>query len=151
MSLLSRLSMLRDKTNKWPFRLGVAGLIPFYVGALGCVLAKDNRTASAWKQFNTKYGAVILSFTGAVHWGSALTTISAIRSRQFVFSVLPTLAGFGSLFWVQPLALMSQSAMFAAIPLFEYKYLPTVPWYMRLRLVLSGGAFVAQTICSLVK
>ena len=149
--MLSNLSMLRDPTNKWPFRLGVAGLVPFYIGALGCVLAKDNKTSSAWKQFNTKYGATILSFIGAVHWGAALSATSTIRSRQFVFSVVPALGAFGSLILGQPLAIWSQSLMFVAIPLYEQRYLPTTPWYMRLRVVLSGGAFIAQSICGLIK
>eukprot|EP00834_Sanchytrium_tribonematis_P005702 NODE_363_length_8763_cov_0.834718.p6 type:complete len:150 gc:universal NODE_363_length_8763_cov_0.834718:5164-5613(+) len=149
--MTSRVSILRDPTNKWPFRLGAAGLIPFYIGALGCVLAKDEKTATTWKTWNTKYGATILSFIGAVHWGAALNSTSTIRSRQFVFSVLPALGGFGSLLLGQPLAIWSQSLMFATIPIFEHKYLPTTPWYMRLRIVLSGGAFIAQSICGMIK
>ncbi len=149
--MFANLSKLRDPSNKWPFRLGVWGLIPFYAGAIGCVLAKDEKTASAWKQWNTKYGAVILSFVGAVHWGTAVSTASPIKSRLYLFSVIPALGAFGSTLLAQPLSIWSQSFMFAAIPLYEYRYLPITPWYMNLRLVLSGGAFIAQTLCGIIK
>jgi len=51
--------------------LGLAGLLPFAAAALGSHAAPDS-----WQGFARgaliAYGAVILSFLGAVHWGLAL-------------------------------------------------------------------------------
>ena len=52
--------------------LGYGGLIPFIALALGAWLSADLATRQALVQANAFYGAVILSFLGAIHWGLLL-------------------------------------------------------------------------------
>ena len=74
--------------------LGFAGLLPFIAGSL-YLLAGPLTLAQVAANALIGYGAVILSFMGAVHWGLAL----AGRSPEFRFgvSVVPALAGWGAL------------------------------------------------------
>ena len=66
--------------------LGYAGLVPFAAGALGIVLLGDELRVFAARAL-VAYGAVILSFVGAVHWGLFLAGCGAIAS-QVVFERL---------------------------------------------------------------
>jgi hypothetical protein len=73
--------------------LGFGGLIPFVVLAAmypvtgGEVQGEIGRALVA-------YGAVIISFLGAVHWGLAISDEdSGNPSRRMLFSVLPALLG----------------------------------------------------------
>src|SRR5208282_1141210 len=60
--------------------LGLAGLIPF----IGCGLLATGDDATRDQGFTAliAYGAVILSFVGAVHWGLALGDGAASRQVQ---------------------------------------------------------------------
>jgi hypothetical protein len=72
--------------------LGYGGLLPF-VG-LAILVAIDANHAALWYGALIGYGAVILSFVGALHWGFAMTVSNldaAIRRRAFVWSVIPAL------------------------------------------------------------
>jgi hypothetical protein len=56
---------------KVPLFLGFAGLLPFLgatVGAYSCVVTD----IAAYQLIEVTYGASILSFMGAVHWGTAM-------------------------------------------------------------------------------
>lgn len=84
--------------------LGYGGLVPF----VGLVLlaAADPDRAAVWRRALVDYGAIILSFVGALHWGFAMTAANlapAQRRRAFVWSVVPAL-----LAW--PATLMGTSA-----------------------------------------
>jgi len=50
--------------------LGYAGLIPFVVFSIGCWIPLPYVTNAPYILIT--YGAVILSFMGAVHWGVAM-------------------------------------------------------------------------------
>ena len=50
--------------------LGYGGLLPFIATAFGSVL--DGAHAALWLDALHAYGAVILSFVGALHWGFAM-------------------------------------------------------------------------------
>jgi hypothetical protein len=86
--------------------LGAAGLIPFIVCGLG-VLATDPTRAARMMTALIAYGAVILAFLGAVHWGFALASQAAeesgSESRRLALGVLPALAGWVAL--LLPIAL----------------------------------------------
>jgi hypothetical protein len=72
--------------------LGYGGLVPF-VG-LAILLLADAPRAATWAAALLGYGAVILSFVGALHWGFAMTADGldpARRRRAFVWSVVPAL------------------------------------------------------------
>ena len=66
--------------------MGLAGLLPFAVSALGSFAAPDS-----WQGFAERaliaYGAVILGFLGAVHWGLALGTCLLIASAPFDIAI----------------------------------------------------------------
>lgn len=72
--------------------LGYGGLVPFV--ALAIMLGLDSQRATMWSDALAGYGAVILSFVGALHWGFAMTATgldSSQRTRAFVWSVVPAL------------------------------------------------------------
>jgi len=72
---------------------GLAGLIPFVLLSLSNVLALGLPPVLALLAFNT-YGAVILSFVGAIWWGlAAATTQTAPKGLMFYWSVTPALIG----------------------------------------------------------
>ena len=71
--------------------LGFAGLLPFLAASLGLWLA-DYPDSLAALDIQLAYGAVILSFMGAVHWGLALGD-GAISYRRLGWLVVPALLG----------------------------------------------------------
>lgn len=72
--------------------LGYGGLLPF-VG-LAVLAGADAARAPAWSGALVGYGAVILGFVGALHWGFAMCASGldpAAQRRAFVWSVVPAL------------------------------------------------------------
>jgi len=121
--------------------LGYGGLLPFVFLALAVWLLDDS--GANWFAWLLAYGAVIVSFVGALHWGFAMT-LSELSEREryqrFVCSVLPALLGF--------LALLVQGWLGALILIFAFVWaywqdlslvtkaaLPA--WYLPMRLHLS--------------
>ncbi len=128
--------------------LGYGGLVPFVATALGALLDPAHRLF--WQLALLAYGAVILSFVGALHWALAMQEEDTPAARaSFVWSVVPALAG-----WVALLLpmLLVQGRVLAALVLiaaFGVHYwqdkrlarrraLPA--WYLPLRLQLSSVA-----------
>ncbi|NGX15075.1 DUF3429 family protein [Wenzhouxiangella sp. XN24] len=87
-----RLSGGVSKAAHW---LGYAGLVPFVAALLGGLLGGAGQQAYFAQQF-IAYGAVILSFVGAVHWGTALAS-GSLRIMRLAISVLPALLGWAAL------------------------------------------------------
>lgn len=137
--------------------LGYGGLIPFLTFA---VLAwTDRQRTMLWQGNLLAYGAVILSFIGALHWGVAMAPgkiSEGQRRAMFAWSIVPSLmaflalaahSGFGNVLLASGFLLhygMDQRiAKCAALP----------AWYLRLRLRLSliaiiclaAGAFATGT------
>ncbi len=72
--------------------LSYGGLLPF-VGLIVLVGA-DAQRAPVWSDALVGYGAVILSFVGALHWGFAMTVAGldpGVRRQAFAWSVVPAL------------------------------------------------------------
>ena len=72
--------------------LGYGGLLPFI--GLAILIVADPLRAQVWSDALVGYGAVILSFVGALHWGIAMiaTRLDPVqRRRAFVWSVVPAL------------------------------------------------------------
>lgn len=78
--------------------LGYAGLIPFVCLAFALVArAQSNSPASPWLTvFLVAYGAVILSFVGALHWAFSLQR-NELGAGWLVWSVVPSLIGWVAL------------------------------------------------------
>jgi len=71
--------------------LGYGGLLPFLALAAVGLWAPSTPW---WSEALLAYGAVILSFVGALHWGFAMAQIglsAAERTHCFVWSVVPSL------------------------------------------------------------
>lgn len=77
--------------------LGAAGVLPFLALALEA-LSRPAAEATHWLTWLVGYGAVILAFLGAVHWGFVLGAEAPERAGlRLGFGVLPALAGWGAL------------------------------------------------------
>ena len=78
--------------------LGYAGLIPFLCLAFALVQSAQSRDSSGpWLIiFMVAYGAVILSFVGALHWALCLQR-DELGAGWLVWSVVPSLIGWGAL------------------------------------------------------
>ena len=100
------------------FWLGLAGLVPFVACAAGAFIGPV-----AWEGFALRaliaYGAVILAFLGAVHWGLALTATAESETRhartRLTLGVVPALVGWGALLLPAWLGLVALIAGFLAV------------------------------------
>ncbi|MBL6595638.1 MAG: DUF3429 domain-containing protein [Candidatus Puniceispirillum sp.] len=127
-----------------PALLGWGGLVPFGLAALGTHSGVDPLVLYGFIG-GTAYGAIILSFLGAVHWG--LTMQDDRSPYWYVWSVTPGLLGFASL-----LIFDVNYRIMALIPLFglawSVDYQAAIrglipAWYMRLRTLLTAGAIIS--------
>lgn len=121
--------------------LGYGGLLPFVGIALVCWLEPNHR--SWWLEMLLGYGAVILSFVGALHWGFAMVhpaTAGRPMNGMYAWSVMPSLVG-----WLALLAHPSAGAsLLIAGFVTQYwqdwrlsRVLPLPAWYLPLRLQLT--------------
>ncbi|MEL6235882.1 MAG: DUF3429 domain-containing protein [Pseudomonadota bacterium] len=121
------------------FWLGLAGLIPFLYGAiisLGVAPLHPTLTAEA---VLVPYGAAILAFMGGCLWGFAATRDQAPAWRELGLSVVPPLWAFSAQFHPAPLSMLAAGfvVLIAVDMIFVLRRL-TPPWWMALRLPLSG-------------
>lgn len=132
--------------------LGLGGLIPFVAIAAGILLFPSDVPVPRLVQAVIAYGAVILSFLGAVHWGLALADdrlavpghARTLRLR-LALGVLPALVG-----WAALLIPMVASPLLALVVLLIGFVLTALaearatrdglmpPGYMRLRWLLTA-------------
>lgn len=80
--------------------LGAAGLIPFLVAL--AIIVTDPTRAPVATTVMIDYGACILAFLGAVHWGFALEPGGVVADprlnhQRLVFGVLPALLAWAAL------------------------------------------------------
>lgn len=131
----------RPRAVTW---LGYGGLLPFVGTALTFFL--DPHHGSVWLQMLLAYGAVILSFVGALHWAFAMVHPAAtgpVASKLFIWSVVPSLLGWVALL-VEPaagIALLIAGFLthcWQDVRLARILQLPS--WYLPLRLQLTGVA-----------
>lgn len=79
--------------------LGYGGLLPFIALATLSVVAPTH--SLIFRAALIAYGAVILSFVGALHWGFAMTIpvmSNQLRAKAFVWSVVPALLAWATYF-----------------------------------------------------
>ena len=127
-----------------PRRLGAGGVIPFV--ALPFLAWVDPANRPLYLSAQAAYGAVILSFVGALHWALAMTADTAapaLRRGLYLWSVVPALLGWVAL--LLPLA-GSLSLLLAGLGLQWLRdsrvvaRLALPPWYLTLRTTLTLGA-----------
>lgn len=127
--------------------LGFGGLIPF-VGLAALVLA-DAANAVRWSFVLLNYGAVIVSFVGALHWGFAMLwpqPTAALRTRLMVWSVVPALGAWVALLLPTAIGLAVLAGLLVVhfgfdLGLRHFRVLPA--WYPRLRSLLTLGAVLS--------
>lgn len=114
--------------------MGYGGVLPFAAGLVGVAASVPGEAAAA--AHLVAYGAVILSFIGAVHWGLALTSSGTGTPRLLGVSVVPALIGWVSLLLSVTVALPLLILSFAGLYLYERRFLWQThfpDWYRTLR------------------
>lgn len=130
---------------------GLLGLIPFYVLALSSVASLGLPPVIALLGMVT-YGAVILSFVGAIWWGVAIhAPAGAPRTGLFIWSVIPALIGWFATLTAPDLGVLLLSAGFLiqwVLDAFLSKKHPTLfpPWVFMLRSILTAGVLSALSL-----
>ena len=147
-------SVALPRTVAW---FGYGGLIPFLALAPASLL--DHHHGALWSDALVAYGAIILSFIGALHWGLAMTLPELTerqRSAWFAWSVVPALIAWPAVLFSPIVAAPLLVIGFIAHYLQDRRLAgqATLPgWYLPLRLRLSGVAvvcLVAGVIASFV-
>lgn len=144
---MSTLTNTRPVAVAW---LGYGGLLPFLAAALLCWAEPHHR--SFWLQMLLSYGAVILSFVGALHWGFAMVHPDRVKlgvGGLYVWSTLPALVG-----WIAVLATPGIGAGLLLAGFLAHfrqdqrlaRVLTLPAWYLPLRLQLT----VVASLCLLV-
>lgn len=129
--------------------LGYGGLLPFVALALMGWYAPGT---PLWATALLGYGAVILSFVGALHWGLAMALPGldeAERTRRFVWSVVPCLLAWPALLLPTQMGAPLLMAGFAAHLWQDHRLarqaaLPA--WYLPLRWRLTVTACVCLAL-----
>lgn len=135
--------------------LGFAGLIPFLASTLGVWLSGYPQSLIAL-DIQLAYGAVILSFMGAVHWGLAMADgPEAMSFHRLGWSVVPALAGWLALLLNPIYGLLLMVAGFAGVYFGDLRSIAadnTPAWYKALRkpLTIIVIASLASTYGALV-
>lgn len=130
--------------------LGYGGLLPFVVPALAVLL--DQAHAPLWRAVLLAYGAVILSFVGALHWGFAMSLprlVDSHRLAAFVWSVVPALMAWIAILLPYGLGAPLLIAGFVANYLRDRHLSVQVDlpaWYLPLRLRLSSLACLSLCV-----
>lgn len=100
--------------------LGYSGLAPFVAGVLGIALLEGEPRQFAARAL-VAYGAVILSFLGAVHWGLLLQTETTGTQSRRLAAVLPALAAWGALLLSSSRGLALLAVAFGVFWLYEHR------------------------------
>lgn len=141
------------KTNGFPLTvawLGYGGLIPFLLFAGLTLIEPAHQIICRGALFS--YGAVILSFVGALHWGFAMVMpqlSTSQRSICFVWSVVPALIAWSTIFFgpvLSGLILILGFLMqyWRDLMLSDQVTLPS--WFLPLRLRLTAVACLSLTL-----
>jgi len=123
--------------------LGYGGVLPFLAGLIVVVAAGDGPVRDWASRLTLAYGAVILSFLGAVHWGRLLERGTLQDAPTVAFwSVLPAVVGWATLALPVSFAAPVQVLAFVEVYLMDRQLLrrePTAGSYLRLRARLTGA------------
>lgn len=144
------LNATRPASAAW---LGYGGLLPFVT--LAALLAVDTSRHALWSQALIAYGAVILSFVGALHWAFAMVLPglgSTQQRNRLAWSTVPALLAWPALLLPAPWAAALLVLGFVAHywqdrELAACSALPG--WYMPLRLQLTTVACMALATATL--
>lgn len=130
---------LLNSNRQVAWLLGVAGLLPFMGASVLAWWAPAVWQVTAIYGF-TYYSAVILSFLGGVHWGSALQVPRPGNTRRLLLAMVPSLIAWPALLFDVVTGLWVLLAGFILIGGYDLSRegregFPG--WYFKLRAVLS--------------
>jgi glutaredoxin len=153
---LSTINSPVSTTKNLVLALGYAGIIPFIFFSLLAFLSESHTWAI---RANLAYGAVILTFIGAIHWGRLLQMFSSDLTRKdrvvLVVSVLPSLLAWVVLieFFTPASSLCILISGFMTMCAFEGSLKNyTSAWYrkMRVQLGYTVSALLALSVLSIL-
>jgi hypothetical protein len=132
--------------------LGYGGLLPFI--GLAVLMFADAGREALWSRALVGYGAVILSFVGALHWGVAMSAASlapGLRRHAFLWSVVPSLLAWVATVLPEGIGSAVLVLGFAAHLTQDHRLagpaaLPA--WYLPLRRRLTAVAIVCLLPCA---
>ncbi|WP_421621796.1 DUF3429 family protein [Alkalilimnicola ehrlichii] len=143
---------LGPEARTWVQRLSYAGLLPFAFGVLVLLFAAvDSATGRFFSLWLMAYGAVILSFLGATHWGMSLARGTG-DVRGLVAAVIPPLVGWLALLLLPWAGLPLLLLGFLGWWLYERRaagVLQLPDWYQQLRFRLSGVVILLLALATL--
>jgi hypothetical protein len=133
---------------------GIAGLVPF-IGLAVVIRFGSETWYGHCLTILSFYGAVILAFVGALHWGYAIKRSARGASAwlQYGFSVAPALLGWLSLLTPVWTGLRLQAAgllVCYAFDRFAGREDPVPQWFLRLRALLTGTGAASLIVASWV-
>ena len=127
--------------------LGYGGLIPFVALAIAAIASAHH--ALPLSDALIAYGAIILSFVGALHWGFAMT-LDGLTTRQrnarFVWSTVPPLVAWPAVMLTADIASVILVAGFLAHYAQDRRLARNVTmpaWYLPMRTRLTTVASIA--------
>ena len=145
---------LLNKNEKLFILISILGLLPFFMGLLDLLFNKSNLFFLV--NLPKYYGSIILTFLGAIYWGSMLNLPSKrlipkkIQSYIIIWSVIPSILAITILSTKNNLSILILSICFLICQLIDeicIKYLLFPSWYLPLRRILTL-IVVIVLICS---
>jgi len=117
--------------------IGLSGLVPFVAIPGYMIMSGTFLTGLAFSQI--AYGACILSFVGAVRWGTALADQEVVTANWFNlgYSVAPALVAWTALMLPNSLALIVLMGGLAGTAYVDLTMFGYPPWFKALRFLLS--------------
>ena len=151
---------LLNKSEKLFIFIGILGLFPFFIGLLDLMIYKNNLYFVV--HLPKYYGSIILTFLGAIYWGSILNLVrknlvpEQIKFCIIIWSVTPSILAITILTMKSNFSLLLLSMSFLLCQLVDeicYKFLLFPSWYLPLRrtltlfvvLILIYSYFIMQT------
>ena len=134
--------------------LGGAGLVPFAIGAFALWGLAPEQTPSVLTAL-IAYGAIILSFMGAVHWGLAMglprSTHEEVAANHFYLSVIPSLTGWVAILMPPMTGITVLAAAFAGVYAIDRTAAAVgiaPEWYLQLRTPLTLAVMCLLTVAA---
>ena len=145
---------LLNKSEKLFIFIGLLGLFPFFIGLLDLLINKNNLFFVV--HLPKYYGSIILTFLGAIYWGSMLNTNpkslipEQIKYFIIIWSILPSIFSIIILSINSNISLLILLMSFLLCQLIDEicnKYLLFPKWYLPFRRILTL-IVVIVLICS---
>ena len=135
---------LMDKSEKLFIIMSILGLFPFIIGLLDLLINKNNLFFVV--HLPKYYGSIILTFLGAIYWGSILNLVrkslvpEQIKFCIIIWSVTPSILAITILTIKNNFSLLLLSMGFLLCQLVDeicHKFLSFPGWYLPLRRILT--------------